>query len=347
MPVLSATPTRAAAVNAVLRGGSARTLEEVGPTEVMVMERRRTRGGAAIAIAVAIALLLALLMSAAAPALAAPPAAASNRAGVVVDEGNGTVKRVGITFTGTITGIAALQLAGFDPTVRSFGGVGGGVCALDIGGTKYGCPNNGTCLTCAAPDYWSYSRAPAGSTSFTWSRAGAGATQVHDGDMEGWRWGTGDTPTYEALDKFFPPPTTTTVAAPPTTAPHVTTTVPTRGRPGVHGQGTTGPDATTTSAPSPAATRSGSTTTNAASTTTATAAPHGGAASTRTTTTGPPPGARAGPGSGTGRLASGPPIVHDPSATSPAVWIVFAAIIAAFTAAIAIARRRRAHAVID
>ena len=78
---------------------------------------------------------------------------ATSRAGVIVDEGNGTVKQVGITFSGTISGIQALQLAGFTPSVRGFGGLGGAVCALQIGGTHYGCPTDNTCLTCADPDW--------------------------------------------------------------------------------------------------------------------------------------------------------------------------------------------------
>ena len=138
---------------------------------------------------------------------------------MIVDEGNGTVKHVGITFTGSISGLAALQKAGFSPTVRSFGGIGGAVCAIDVGGKTFGCPADGTCLTCAEPDYWDYSQAAAGTTQFSNSRAGAGATTVANGDIEGWRWGTGATPTYMSISSFFPAPTTTTIAVPPTSAP--------------------------------------------------------------------------------------------------------------------------------
>jgi hypothetical protein len=269
----------------------------------------------------------------------AASAAGANRAGVIVDEGNGIVKRVGITFDGSISGITALQLAGFSPSVRSFGGIGGAVCALDIGGTHYGCPTDATCLTCADPDYWAYARAPAGTTSFTSSRVGAGATQVHNGDLEGWRWGTGDNPAYVPLDSFFPPPTTTSVAAPPTTTSHVTT--PTTQAP-VHVQQVppsvvpTAPTAATTVAP---------TSTTAGKQSRATTTTHAHHTSTTTAATAiSSADARAGPHGGARQLAAGPPIVHTSSGSSPTGWIAFAVIVALFAVAIVAAHRRRARA---
>ncbi len=274
------------------------------------------------------------------------------RAGVVVDEGNGTVRRVGITFSGSITGIDALRSAGFAPTVRSFGGIGGAVCALDIGGTHFGCPDDATCLTCADPDYWSYSRATRGTTSFTTWRAGAGATQVHDGDIEGWRWGTGSTPTYVPLARFFPAPpplSTTTVPAPPTSAPRTTTPgrSPTTA-PLVHGEGSRPGGTGTSRPPAPSSTAlSSNAHSKKSGATTSTASPSSAAGRGATTiaTSAPPPssGARAGPGVSTGRLAAAPPTVHSASGTSPTVWIMFGMIVAAFAVAIAAAHRRRAR----
>ncbi len=150
-------------------------------------------------------------------------AAGPNRGGIVVDLGNGTVKTVAITFGGSITGIEALQLGGFAPTVRSFGGLGGAVCALNVGGTQLGCPTDTSCLICAEPKYWVYFRAPAGSTGFSMSRGGAGATTMRDGDIDGWRWQSGSTPPpYVSIETLFP--ATTTTAAPTTTTARAPTT---------------------------------------------------------------------------------------------------------------------------
>jgi hypothetical protein len=281
---------------------------------------------------------------------AAGAATATNRAGVIVDEGNGTVKRVGITFSGTISGITALQLAGFSPTVRGFGGIGGAVCAIDIGGTRYGCPSDSTCLTCDDPDYWSYSRAAAGSSSFTTSRVGAGSTQVHNGDIEGWRWGTGDTPTYVTLNSFFPPPTTTTVPAPPTSTTHVTSP-----------RGTTPHGPSTTSPPAQGQQVGGTASSTTATTGSAANATAGkGAAGHATTTThrhgattagasssGSSADARAGPNDGARKLAASPPVVHTSSGGSPTGWIAFAVIVALFAVAIVAAHRRRTRAATD
>ena len=181
-------------------------------------------------------------------------AAGPNRAGVVVDLANGTVTTVPITFSGAISGIEALQQAGFAPAVRSFGGLGGAVCALNVGGTQLGCPTDASCLTCAAPKYWVYFRAPAGSTTFSMSRGGAGATALHDGDIEGWRWQSGNTPPpYVSINTLFPPATTTRPTT-PTTKPPTTTpsTRPTNTSTSTSTQtnGTTRPSTGTQSPPS-------------------------------------------------------------------------------------------------
>jgi len=142
------------------------------------------------------------------PDIARPAGAAgSNRAMVVVDTGT-SVHRVVVTFSGSITGVQALELAGAQPVVYSFAGQGGAVCRLFGVGRDAG-PN---CLGGADGDnrYWAYFRAPAGTSTYTYSRAGAGSTQVHDGDVEGWKFGTGTAPPYAAL-----PPVTTTTTAPP------------------------------------------------------------------------------------------------------------------------------------
>jgi hypothetical protein len=132
---------------------------------------------------------------AATPAHARPHQAADHRAAVIIDTGAG-VKKICIHFAeASISGLEALQRANATPVVQTFGGIGGAVCAL----CGRGCPAGNTCLTCGAPNYWAYFRAPAGVSGFTYSRAGANSTSVHDGDVEGWRWGTGAPPGYIAV----------------------------------------------------------------------------------------------------------------------------------------------------
>jgi hypothetical protein len=127
---------------------------------------------------------------------------------VIVETGDATYRQV-ITFSeDSISGLRALELAGAQPVVYSFAGQGGAVCRL----FGVGRDASANCLGGADGDnrYWAYFRAPAGTSTYTYSRAGAGSTQVHDGDVEGWKFGTGTAPPYAAL----PPATTTTTAAP-------------------------------------------------------------------------------------------------------------------------------------
>jgi hypothetical protein len=166
-------------------------------------------------------------------------AAFPHRAMVVVDTGGTRYEKV-VTFTSdSITGLRALELAGATPVVYSFSGQGGAVCRL-FGIGRDASPN---CLGGADGDnrYWAYFRAPAGSASYTYSRAGAGSTQVHDGDVEGWRFGTGAAPGYVAL-----PPIATTTTAPPVAPPKV-------GGPSVPGPTNPGAGPAPAAAPDPAA----------------------------------------------------------------------------------------------
>jgi hypothetical protein len=157
-------------------------------------------------------------------------AATTHRAAMVV-EVDGVIHTAKVTFAAdSISGLDALRDAGFNPHVRVFGGNGGAVCALDVGTATIGCPADSTCLTCDAHSaYWEYWRAPAGATSYTYSVVGAGNSQVHDGDVEAWVWGTGSPPTrfVSFRDVWGPDPTTTTrprVTTTPSTAHSATTT---------------------------------------------------------------------------------------------------------------------------
>lgn len=131
-------------------------------------------------------------------------AATQHRAAVIVDTG-ASVHRVVITFTeDSITGIDALQRAQADPVIYTFNGQGGAVCRLFGVGRDAG-PN---CLGGQDGDsrYWAYFKAPAGTSSFKYSTVGAGQAKVHDGDVEGWRFGTGAAPDFVSLQALAPPP---------------------------------------------------------------------------------------------------------------------------------------------
>ena len=144
----------------------------------------------------------------------APEAQLPNRAAIVVDTGSGPVARC-VEFAGeSISGLQALTAAGFSPEVQGFSGEGGAVCRLN----GVGCPPGNSCLTCQAPSYWAYHRAAAGAGGYTYSSVGAGSTSVRNGDVEGWRWGTGAAPAFRSFASVCPlqpTPTTTTRPGPP------------------------------------------------------------------------------------------------------------------------------------
>jgi hypothetical protein len=144
--------------------------------------------------------------AAAGPPRATGPAPAGaqplNEAAVIVETGTGTWRTVIRFAQDSVSGLEALQLAGADPVTYGFGGVGTAVCALHGVGRPAG-PN---CLGGDGdPRYWAYFRAPAGATAFQYSPIGAGATRVRDGDVEGWRWGTGQAPAYRSLPALATP----------------------------------------------------------------------------------------------------------------------------------------------
>ena len=217
---------------------------------------------------------LAVLLMAGAVYSAAPAqAAGAHRALVVVDTGTTTYRQV-ITFTeDSVTGVHALELAGANPVVYTYSGQGGAVCRLFGVGRDSG-PG---CLGGADGDnrYWAYFRAPSGTSSFTYSRAGAGSVQVQDGDVEGWKFGTGQAPAWSSVPA---PSTTTTVApaSPPTAppasgagpAPAVSGSRPTSAGPGPVGVG---------SVPVPAPIVAGAVDPNAAGSSTTTVASSAGA----------------------------------------------------------------------
>lgn len=190
-------------------------------------------------------------LTAAVAALVAHPAAAQSRppsasasaqdgpnhAAVVVDTGDGVVRKMCLAFSeAELSGIEALRRVGTRPNrFETFSGKGSGVCML----CGVGCPS-GDCF-CDPDEFWAYHRAGPGETSYRTSSLGASSTVVRDGDVEAWRWGTGSAPdkasVSEVCDVPEPPARTTssTTTSPPsggtttTAEPTATTTPPASG----------------------------------------------------------------------------------------------------------------------
>ena len=185
------------------------------------------------------------------------------RAVVVVEPGPGAVP---ICFSGAISGLDALQLAGANPLTYGFAGQGAAVCQL----FGVGNPADSSCLIGPGGQYWAYYRAAPGAGGWTYSRGGASASTVVDGSVEGWRYGTGAAPgfvSFCAVVGCGPPPTEAPPPAPPVTSPPVvaggtatppaagttaTTAAPSSAKAGTGGDGatdgqtaTTGKDGTT------------------------------------------------------------------------------------------------------
>jgi len=119
--------------------------------------------------------------------------AGGSRAVVIVDTG-GSVRRTVITFSGSVSGLDALRRAGANPeTVRYGGSLGDAVCKL------YGVGNEPAPGSCPGYPYWAYHRSPAGSGAWQYSNTGPSNTVVRDGDVEGWRFGTGGPPPYSSF----------------------------------------------------------------------------------------------------------------------------------------------------
>jgi hypothetical protein len=195
-------------VEAILAGigGSAEftgaTPDPAGGRVVSAPHSRPSGGWSARAVVAVVAALVALAGTA---WVATPPAAAEatggcrplggtaaatggpHRATVVVDPGSGPVWSACISFAGTISGLDALELAaatipGLEPVYEPYPGQGRAVCRLlGVGNDPPNCLGKSV-------EYWSYFRDGA------YSRGGGGASQVSDGDVEGWSFSTGTAP---------------------------------------------------------------------------------------------------------------------------------------------------------
>lgn len=135
-----------------------------------------------------LAVLVALLALAASPAFAenGPP----NRAGVVVQFGDGSVRTACVDLgpEGEITGEELLQRAGLAP-VMEYSSLGGIVCSLDSQGCAY--PQQSCWCQCKGDPcvYWQYYHLVDGA--WAYAPIGASSHTVAAGDVDGWSWGAG------------------------------------------------------------------------------------------------------------------------------------------------------------
>jgi hypothetical protein len=109
-----------------------------------------------------------------------------SRVGLVVDMGDGTLVTRCVAFSEVeASGLDVLERSGLEIVTSQ-----GAVCAIE--GT--GCPASDCWCQCRGTPciYWSYWHWLGGG--WEYSQAGAAGYRVHDGDIEGWRWGEGATP---------------------------------------------------------------------------------------------------------------------------------------------------------
>ncbi len=139
-----------------------------------------------------VALALLALIFASAPAAHAQ---VSSRIGLVVDLGDGTVITQIVTVAkADPTGYDILKASGLELAAHETG-MGVAICAI----AETGCPTS-NCFCDSPPSNWTYWYLQG--DAWVYSPVGAAGRRAQDGDVEGWRWGSGDPPpvyTFEEL----------------------------------------------------------------------------------------------------------------------------------------------------
>jgi len=171
----------------------------------------------------------------------AQSARAAGAVGIVIRHGDGRILYAYVPLTSDqMTGAEALQKSGLTLNVTAGGAYGTAVCAID--GEGCAAPKeNCFCKSYGDPSfYWHYyARGPDGA----WRTASIGAANrvLHDGDVDGWSWTSGDSELASvtlaqiaaAVQSPNATPTSTTAPiaaatdAPPTTAPTRITSIAT------------------------------------------------------------------------------------------------------------------------
>jgi hypothetical protein len=143
-----------------------------------------------------------------------------NRVGLIIMFGDGSVVASCVEFgEAEISGYEALRRTGLSLITSFDSGMGAGICKIE----DQGCPK-ASCMTCDAPNYWSYWHLVG--SSWSYSQLGASSYTVQDGDVEGWRWGTGDPPHARTFDQICAPPATDTPVPTNTPIPPTETPIP-------------------------------------------------------------------------------------------------------------------------
>jgi hypothetical protein len=122
--------------------------------------------------------------------IATSGAADSTTTAVIVIDTGTAVRAVTLDVGGGMSGLAALQRVA-SVTIYGFGGIGGAVCAIDGVGNE---ATQSSCLVGPNGAYWAYFHSGGGASSWSYSPVGAGSFVLHGGDVDGWRYGTGQRP---------------------------------------------------------------------------------------------------------------------------------------------------------
>jgi hypothetical protein len=174
-------------------------------------------------------LIVLLMLVVTQPDLATTHAQQSNRAGLVVRFGDGSLITRCVEFNeSTISGYDLLTRSGLNIIAAFDSGQGAAICSIE----NTGCPVE-SCLTCDMPNYWSYWHLVDGV--WVYSQAGSSGHSVGDGDVEGWSWGSGGPPPVVRFDQIcamfatdtpLPPTDTPVSTATPTNTPFPPTNTP-------------------------------------------------------------------------------------------------------------------------
>ncbi len=113
-----------------------------------------------------------------------------HHAGVVIRFGDGKVYTECVAFDEeSVSGAELLQLVHL-PVITAAGPMGTAICKIQDEGCDY--PSESCFCKCQGGSecsYWAYYHLVDGK--WQYSKVGAGKYQVHDGDVEGWAWGSG------------------------------------------------------------------------------------------------------------------------------------------------------------
>jgi hypothetical protein len=123
-----------------------------------------------------------------------------NRAGMVIDYGDGTLTYAIVPFEEeSISGIELLERSGVPLVTVDFGGLGQAVCTIGERGCGVGDCRQRVCQSADRDSpFWKYFRLEDGE-SWTVLPLGASSAKVEDGSIEGWSW-TGTEPDLPVVD---------------------------------------------------------------------------------------------------------------------------------------------------